>query len=200
MKQKIEWIALICAVTIFGIIVYSLNLGVIHHFDDLIYLHISKIIEPGLTEVLKVITMYAGPVGIFGVTVLLLIFMKNKQHKKYMLINLALVFALNQTLKLIFYRERPDINRLVEESGFSFPSGHSMVATGFYGFLMYLIYKNMKNEKIRNLAIIGLTALILLIGISRIYLGVHYASDVIGGFAIALAYLIVFVMLVKEKL
>lgn len=200
MKQKIEWIALICAVTIFGIIVYSLNVGVIHHFDDLIYLHISKIIEPGLTEVLKVITMYAGPVGIFGVTVLLLIFMKNKQHKKYMLINLALVFALNQTLKLIFYRERPDINRLVEESGFSFPSGHSMVATGFYGFLMYLIYKNMKNEKIRNLAIIGLTALILLIGISRIYLGVHYASDVIGGFAIALAYLIVFVMLVKEKL
>lgn len=200
MKQKIEWIALICAVTIFGIIVYSLNIGVIHHFDDLIYLHISKIINPGLTMFLRIITDYAGPVGILCVTVLLLVFMKNKQHKKYMLINLASVFVLNQILKLMFYRERPDINRLVEESGFSFPSGHSMVATGFYGFLMYLTYKNVKNEKIRNLVIIGLTTLILLIGISRIYLGVHYASDVIGGFAIALAYLIVFVMLVKEKL
>ena len=200
MKQKIEWIALICAVTIFGIIVYALNIGVIHHFDDLIYLHISKIIEPGLTIFLKIITDYAGPLGIVAVTILLLIFMKNKQHKKYMLINLASVFALNQTLKLIFFRERPNINRIVEESGFSFPSGHSMVATGFYGFLIYLMYKNMKNEKLRNLAIIGLTTLILLIGISRIYLGVHYASDVIGGFAIALAYLIVFVMLVKEKL
>ena len=200
MKQKIEWIALICAVTIFGIIVYSLNIGVIHHFDDLIYLHIAKIINPGLTSFLKIITTYAGPVGIFCITILLLVYLKNKQHKKYMLINLVSVFVLNQALKLIFYRERPDINRLVEESGFSFPSGHSMVATGFYGFLIYLIYKNMKNEKLRNIAIIGLTVLILLIGISRIYLGVHYASDVIGGFAIALAYLIVFVMLVKEKL
>ena len=77
--------------------------------------------------------------------------------------------------------------------GYSFPSGHSMISMAFYGLIIYYVWKNVKNIKIRNITCILLSILILLIGISRIYLGVHYASDVLGGFIISIAYLIVFI-------
>lgn len=68
-----------------------------------------------------------------------------------------------------------------------------MVAIGFYGFLIYLIYKKIENKKIKYPLIGLLTVLILLIGISRIYLGVHYATDVLGGFIIGFIYLTLFI-------
>jgi undecaprenyl-diphosphatase len=74
-----------------------------------------------------------------------------------------------------------------------------MVSMGFYGFLIYLTYKNIKNKKLRNPLIIFFSCLILLIGISRIYLGVHYATDVIGGFVIAIIYLIVFIKFIYKN-
>ena len=114
------------------------------------------------------------------------------------LINLCLCGIINYGVKQVFRRERPNILSLVDISGFSFPSGHSMVSSSFYGFLVYLIYKYCKS-KWRYFGIAILTFLILFIGISRIYLGVHYASDVIGGFALGLVWLSVFVSIVEYK-
>lgn len=75
-----------------------------------------------------------------------------------------------------------------------------MVAMGFYGFLIYLTYMNIKNKKIKYPLIIFLSILILLIGISRIYLGVHYATDIIGGFIIGIIYLTLYIKyLYKNK-
>ncbi len=68
-----------------------------------------------------------------------------------------------------------------------------MVSMGFYGFLIYLIYINVKNKRIKYPLILFVSLLIISIGISRIYLGVHYFTDVIGGFIIAILYLVVFV-------
>ena len=82
---------------------------------------------------------------------------------------------------------------MVEESSFSFPSGHAMASMAFYGLIIYFIDKNMKNEKLKKIISISLSILIFLIGISRIYLGVHYASDVIAGFAISIVYLILYI-------
>ena len=68
-----------------------------------------------------------------------------------------------------------------------------MISMAFYGFLIYLIYKYIKNKYLKVFSICGMSLLIVMIGISRIYLGVHYTSDVIGGFLISISYLIVFI-------
>ena len=74
-----------------------------------------------------------------------------------------------------------------------------MVSTGFYGLLIYLIYKNVENKKIKYPLIVALSILILLIGISRVYLGAHYATDVIGGWIIGILYLVIFIKYVQNK-
>ena len=80
-----------------------------------------------------------------------------------------------------------------------FQVGHAMVSMGFYGFLIYLIYKNIKDKKIKYSLIVFLGTLILTIGISRIYLGVHYFTDVIGGFVIGTVYLIIFIKYIYKN-
>ena len=107
---------------------------------------------------------------------------------------------LNQTAKYLFARTRPEDINLVIETGFSFPSGHSMVSLAFYGFFVYLLYHKKWSKKKRLMACIPLIILTLLVGISRIYLGVHYASDVLAGFALAMAYLIIFIKLFYKKM
>ena len=95
-------------------------------------------------------------------------------------------------------RPRPTEFRLIEETGYSFPSGHSMISLAFYGYLIYLIYKYINNKHLKRILIIILSTLICIIGVSRIYLGVHYTSDVLGGFLISIAYLIIYIELINK--
>ena len=107
---------------------------------------------------------------------------------------------MNYTLKQIFQRPRPIEYRIINESGYSLPSGHSMISMAFYGYLIYLIYKNVKNEHLKRCLILFLSILIISIGISRIYLGVHYTSDVLAGFLAAISYLIIYIFFLKKLL
>ena len=101
-------------------------------------------------------------------------------------------------LKFILQRPRPTEYRIINETGYSFPSGHSMVSMAFYGFLIYLIYKNVKNKYLKVTLISILAILTVSIGISRIYLGVHYTSDVLAGFLISLSYLVLYTSFYKK--
>ena len=107
-------------------------------------------------------------------------------------VNLVLVVVINQVLKFIIQRPRPDGFRLAEATGFSFPSGHSMVAMAFFGLLVWFVWNYEKDRKLRCLYVVGFAIVIVMIGISRIYLGVHYASDVLGGFCLSMAWLAVY--------
>ncbi|MFF3922939.1 phosphatase PAP2 family protein [Paenibacillus lactis] len=89
---------------------------------------------------------------------------------------------LNLLLKLAFQRMRPDIHRLIEVTGYSFPSGHSMVAFSFYGVLAYLLWRHIESGKGRIVLIVIAILMIGSIGLSRVYLGVHYPSDIVGGY------------------
>ena len=92
-------------------------------------------------------------------------------------------------LKNFFNRPRPDIPLLFEAEGLSFPSGHALMSVTFYGLLVYIVYRNIKHVSLRWLMISLLILLIVIIGFSRIYLRVHYASDVIAGFCVGFLWL-----------
>ena len=120
-----------------------------------------------------------------------------KKYFKYVSINLATITFINQMLKIILRRSRP-INNL-NIFGYSFPSGHAMVSMAYYGFIIYLILKaNIKN-KYKIASIIILSLIIFLIGFSRIYLGVHYLTDILGGFTLSILYLAIYTYIIERK-
>lgn len=152
------------------------------------------------TPIAKFITNLGGAIFLIALTIVLLVFIKNKKIGISIFSNLVIVTILNQLLKAILQRPRPTEYRIVEETGYSFPSGHSMVSMAFYGYLIYLIYKYVKNKYIKWISIVLLSILVCSIGISRIYLGVHYTSDVLGGFLISMSYLVIYISAVNKFL
>ena len=152
------------------------------------------------TPIAKFITNFGGAIFLITSTIVLLVLIKNKKIGISIFSNLVIVTILNQLLKAILQRPRPTEYRIVEETGYSFPSGHSMVSMAFYGYLIYLIYKYVKNKYIKWISIVLLSILVCSIGISRIYLGVHYTSDVLGGFLISMSYLVIYISAVNKFL
>ena len=156
---------------------------------------IEKLRNPKLTTFMKLVTKLSNTEFIISLAVVLILifsyFIKNKKLGISLSINLVGVATLNQFLKMIFQRERPVGYRLIEMTGYSFPSGHAMVSMAFYGLLIYIIHRLVKNKVLKNLLIVLNVFIIILVGISRIYLGVHYFSDVIAGYCISVIYLLI---------
>ena len=191
MKKFSIFVVVLCLI-LFSIICY----GVLSYdslvIDTKVYSFIiNNIMNDGLTLILKAITELGGVA--FTVLAGVLIFMFCKKNRWFITIDLVGVTLVNQVIKHIIRRPRPNVLRLVEESGYSFPSGHSMVSMAFYGIIIYLVYKNVSNKYLKWILIILLSLLILSIGFSRIYVGVHYFTDVAGGFLLGLAYLIIYI-------
>lgn len=197
-EKNIKWLVLfVCVVLVIGIIEDVLDKE-IDKLDVTGYNFISQyLISDNITPIAKVITQFGGAVILILLATILLVVVKDKKTGLLMYINLGISTLLNQLLKHVVQRPRPTEFRIIDESGYSFPSGHSMVSAAFYGFLIYLIYKNVKNKYLKWSLITALSVLIILIGTSRIYLGVHYTSDVIAGFLISISYLIIFTTVVK---
>ncbi len=124
-------------------------------------------------------------------SIILFFVFKDKRFAIISFGNLGLIFIINQILKYSFSRERPIEWMMIDEVGYSFPSAHAMVSAAFYGMLFYLILQTKISKRKKIGWGIGLSLTILLVGLSRIYLGVHYASDVVGGFLMAFAYLLI---------
>lgn len=199
-KKNLKWIIASIALVLFIAIIRCVYKDSIISFDDFCYKHISLLISDRLTFFIKIITNLGSAFSLMLVTLLMLFIPKNKKYGIFTMINLAVIFLLNVVLKFIFARPRPlDIN-LIEELGYSFPSAHAMVSTAFYGFFIYLIWQLKISKKRKRLYSILLSLLIISICITRIYLGVHYASDVFGGALIAISYLVVFTSIASKYL
>jgi len=158
----------------------------------------TYLIRDSVTPIFKIITWFGSATCLLSLTLILFIVIKNKKIGLLIGTNLVIVTILNQVLKFILQRPRPTEYRIINEIGYSFPSGHSMVSMAFYGFLIYLIYKNVKNKYLKLFLISMLSLLIVMIGISRIYLGVHYTSDVCAGFLISISYLVLYINLANR--
>lgn len=199
-KDNKKWIlALICIIIFLDVLEDVLDNQILN-FDNIVYSKIIYFKSDVITNLLKIITFFGSAIAFISICILSFIFMKNKKIPTYISINLAICGIFNFILKNVVRRNRPIGYRLVEESGFSFPSGHSMASMAFYGLIIYFIFKFVKNKKIKTCLIIVLSMLITLIGISRIYLGVHYPSDVLAGFMISISYLILYTHIIKNNI
>lgn len=200
MKKNIKWIISLLSIILFLVI----SLYIIKINDNIIDKNVYNLIISTksniMTLIFKIITFFAS-IEFMIITSIVILFLKKLKHIRfYILLNIVNDVILNNLLKFIFKRERPLDLMLTQESGYSFPSGHTMVACIFYGFIIYLIRKSKYSKRIKNIITIILSILIFLIGISRIYLGVHYATDVIGSYLVSISYLIIFTHFIDKKL
>ena len=199
--KNLKWIILfICLIGFLALAEDVFNKEIMNG-DIIGYKIISTFLISDFTiPIAKVITNFGGAIFLIVVTIVLFILIKNKKIRLSIFSNLVIITILNQLLKRILQRPRPTEYRIIEETGYSFPSGHSMISMAFYGYLIYLIYKYVKNKYIKWISIVLLSILICAVGISRIYLGVHYTSDVLGGFLISISYLIIYISAINKFL
>ena len=198
-KKNLKWVVLfICLVGFLALAEDVFNKEIMNG-DIIGYKLISTfLISDFVTPIAKFITNFGGAIFLSIATVMLFLLIKNKKIGLSIISNIVIITILNQLLKRILQRPRPTEFRIVEETGYSFPSGHSMISMAFYGYIIYLIYKYVKNKYVKWTLITILSILICLIGISRIYLGVHYTSDVLGGFLLSISYLVIYISSIKK--
>jgi undecaprenyl-diphosphatase len=162
---------------------------VFHHeiiqSDQLIAGFLFQFRTPAVTAFMEGITFLGSGTALIGIAFLAWFLLRRRKiwEADLVLISLAGAFILNRVLKLAFHRPRPDLFPIIHEPGYSFPSAHAMVSFALYGMLLYLVWVRFRPGPVRSLLTIALTLLVFVIGISRIYLGVHYPSDVAAGFA-----------------
>ena len=156
-------------------------------FDLKIISCIQSLKNEYLTVFYKMITIIADTYQSAIITILIVAFLYIKKHYRealFLAITMSACGIAMPLLKNIFSRERPDFYRLIEISGYSFPSGHTTSATTMYltlAIVVLSIMNKLNKYFIFSIAVIG----IVIIGSSRIYLGVHYPTDVLAGFTLA---------------
>ena len=167
-------------------------LGVTWPLDIAIRNGIHSIASTGLTRVMIAASLYGGPTSLVTIgLVLAAIFLWRGWHRGVLLVVITMAGAglLDTLLKLIFGRPRPaSFFDYPLPQSLSFPSGHAFFSASFLGGFAVLISGRLRNPLLRLLVWTVTIALILLIGVSRIYLGVHYPSDVLAGYAIAIVW------------
>lgn len=170
------------------------------HIDEIVYNVLISLKSTTFTDVIKVITDLSSTTFLVLLMIIFFIIFKRKIYPLLITTNMINIVVINQVLKNIIQRPRPIYEHLIQESGFSFPSGHAMAAFGFYGFLIFLIQISNLSKNTKRILTIALSILIFVIGLTRIYLGVHYFTDVLCGFIVSAIYLIVFTNYIKKYL
>jgi undecaprenyl-diphosphatase len=190
----------------FGFMAILVSKHTIVHFDSTVISYVQGFEVPMLTAIMKFFTFIGGTVPILVLSILLLFFLyKVFKHRLELILFIAVIAGANilfVSLKLLFHRARPDLHRLIEVSNYSFPSGHATNAFALYGVLTFLLWRHIPTRLGRSILIIISVIFILAIGVSRIYLGVHYPSDVIAGYFISAFWLSIaiwFFQRYKEK-
>lgn len=163
---------------------------------------VSRFVSDVNTSVMEFFTFLGTPTFLIPANLLLVAyFLLLKKHRWYS-ISVPVVsitsLVLMLSLKYIFHRDRPVSPLLQQARGYSFPSGHALMSFTFYGLLIYLTWLNVKKIWLRWVLSILLALLIFTIGLSRVYLRVHYASDVLAGYCVGCMWLLLSLWLLKK--
>lgn len=198
--SKKNTLLVVMAIILFIILAIAIKIDFLTGFETWIYNSSIKYMSDFLTPILIIITNLGGPIGVALVCSLVFLIPKLR-NKVGIPVSIAVIssFTLNTILKLIFARQRPNILRLVSETSYSFPSGHAMVNMSLYAILIIYAYKLIKNKKIKWSSIISMLVLIGIIGFTRIYLGVHYAGDILGGWLLGFVVSVIVYSIMKKS-
>lgn len=175
-------IGFLCVVGVFASIADEVHEGDTQVYDrSVLTLLRSDVATPLLDSVMLVVTDFGGVTAVSLLTAALAVVMWKKRmfsRAAVLLLTMTGIAAAVTMLKLIFARERPsNVGEIVQETSFSFPSGHSMGSMGLAVIVVLLLWKTKWRVPALTLGIIY----VLLIGFSRLYLGVHYPTDVLAG-------------------
>lgn len=193
------------------LIVFTLVFGIIAFFhesrlgkwiDNEVYEFIYSSESFITTSIMLGATKVGEVWAMLCISLLLVAYLMLKRHKieaLFFALTMALSGILNPVLKNIFDRERPTLLRLIDITGFSFPSGHAMGSTAYFGNGIYLL-KRLNQGNSKGILIGLCAAMILLISISRVYLGVHYPTDIIAGIIGGVFCIILSTLLLRNKL
>lgn len=200
MKDKKNIIIIVLSL-LFVILCILVKLDLLSNIDESVYKFITSNMNDTTTNIYKVITFFGSTIFMVGLCVLLLVlFIIIKKNIYGYIISGTLIFStiMNNVIKVIIRRERP-IYMIVRETTFSFPSGHTMASVSMYGILIYLINKSNMNKKLKIILSIILGMIPLMVATSRIYLGAHYFSDILGAIMLAIIVLLISTKYIKDK-
>lgn len=178
-------------IIIFLGLLYMVVTKKIESLDHAIYERVSKLINTNNTRLLKGLTILGSALGIVISMAIACILLNNKVNSIFLIFGMLGEVILNNALKVLVKRIRPAINPLVIESNYSFPSGHTMAITAFYGLIMFFLWKSPLALVWKLTITIISICIILIVAFSRVYLGVHYTSDVLAGICCSIAYLLI---------
>lgn len=173
--------------------------------DKLANKFVALVDTPTLSRVMGHITEAGSVTWLLIGSALVLIYLlfisdKSKWVSFFFLVNMLGISGLTKGLKLLFERQRPEVLEQFDGTGYSFPSGHSTGAITFYGFVFYLIVISKLNKKWKILINTILASLALTIALSRIFIGVHYLTDILAGLTLGLAWLLICIMALELML
>lgn len=200
MKNR-KWIILGLTL-LFVILTVLVKTNLIETFDNYFYNLVTIKVNDTFTNIYKVITFLGSTEFIVSLCVfflVLFIILKKKNIGLAICGVLIISTLVNNLIKIIVMRERPEVLAFVTEHSYSFPSGHTMASVSMYGFLLYLVLRSNLNQKIRILLSSILTVLPILVALSRVYLGAHFMSDVIGAFIVSIILLLIETYYIDKK-
>lgn len=172
-------------------------------FDQLVIRLLQSAESPSLDTAMVIITELGSVPFLTTLSIITVIMLWVRFKDKWGILFFVLAIGggglLTSLLKRYYGRTRPSINEAIDAVGYSFPSGHSLGSLIFYGFIVYLMIRSRMRKTIKGIVIFILCLLPFLIGMSRIYLGAHFPSDVLAGYLAGLIWLILCLMALEWK-
>lgn len=194
----IQFFVAILLILLFFLILYLVITKKIEKIDHQFYQKVAKKINHTNTFILKKITFLGSAPGIIISIFISFFFIKNGFDRQFLVISIIGEAILNNLIKMIVKRIRPSINPLVVEDSPSFPSGHTMSTSVFYSLLIFFLWNSPIVLIIKIMLTIFAILIMLSVMFSRIYLGVHYLSDILGGICCGISYVLLITLLYPE--
>lgn len=202
MTQSKKILCMFVYSSLFLLIAYLHNASIGKWIDTHVYDFIFASHSNVMTVIFLTVTYIGEVIGMVVLTIIIVALLtKYQYHSEALFLALTMILAglSNPILKHIFNRERPDTMRLIDISGLSFPSGHAMGSTAFFGSICFIALRILKGKS-KSFVIALSIIMILLICASRIYLGVHYPTDILAGILGGLFFLTLTQIILRKPL